>query len=69
MFIEKAFPYDITRVTRPEEGFDLIVGVNGQETMTGEEFITAVEEHKPGETIILNVVRDGKLIELPIVLK
>ena len=69
VIIEKAFPYDITRVTRPEEGFDLIVGVNGQETMTGEEFITAVEEHKPGETIILNVVRDGKLIELPIVLK
>jgi len=36
---------------------------------TGEDFITAVEEHAPGETILLNVLRRGQKIELPVVLK
>ena len=51
-----------------KEGFDLINAVNGQPVKTGEDFITAVEEHAPGETIELTVTRQGQVIQLPIVL-
>ncbi len=61
--------YQTQNVVRPEGGFDIITGVNGQNVRTGEDFITAVEEHGPGETIVLNVLRNGRQIELPIVLK
>ena len=57
------------RSVRPDEGFDLIMGVNDQPVRTGEDFITAVEEHEPGETLTLNVLRDGKEIRPPLVLK
>lgn len=61
--------YRTQRVKRPEGGFDVIWGVNGVPVKTGEDFITAVEEHAPGETIALNVLRRGQKIELPVVLK
>ncbi len=61
--------YQTRHVKRPEGGFDVIFGVNGTPVKTGEDFITAVEEHAPGETIILNVLRRGQKIELPVVLK
>ena len=57
--------YQSRQVVRPDEGFDLIMGVNDQPVRTGEDFITAVEEHEPGETLTLNVLRDGKEIRLP----
>ncbi|MDD3587451.1 MAG: trypsin-like peptidase domain-containing protein [Thermoguttaceae bacterium] len=55
------------RISRPRE-IDIIVGVNGQRTRTGEEFIMAIEEHKPGETVELNIIRRGQKVNLPIVL-
>ena len=61
--------YRTQQVKRPEGGFDVIFGVNGAPVKTGEDFITAVEEHAPGETIVLNVLRRGQKIELPVVLK
>ena len=61
--------YQTQEQVRPEGGFDIITGVNGQRVKTGEDFITAVEEHEPGETIVLNVLRGGRNIDLRVVLK
>ncbi|MBP3530380.1 MAG: trypsin-like peptidase domain-containing protein [Thermoguttaceae bacterium] len=61
--------YQTRQIHRPEEGFDVIFGVNGAPVKTGEDFITAVEEHAPGETITLNILRRGQKIDLPVVLK
>ncbi|MBR5242918.1 MAG: trypsin-like peptidase domain-containing protein [Thermoguttaceae bacterium] len=61
--------YRTSQIKRPEEGFDVIFGVNGVPVKTGEDFITAVEEHAPGETITLNILRRGQKISLPVVLK
>ncbi len=52
----------------PKGGVDFIVGVNGQPIHSGEDFISLVEEHKPGEKVILNIIREGKQQELPVVL-
>ena len=51
-----------------EGGSDLIIGVNGQPVRSGEDFIALIEEHKPGEKVILNIRREGKTRELPVVL-
>ncbi len=52
----------------PKGGVDMIVGVNGQPIHSGEEFISLVEEHQPGEEVVLNIIREGKQRELPVVL-
>ncbi|MDO4586948.1 MAG: trypsin-like peptidase domain-containing protein [Planctomycetia bacterium] len=57
-----------TKIVPPDGGMDIIVGVNGQQIRTGEEFITLVEDHRSGETIKLNIIRQGEPMELPIVL-
>ena len=56
------------RALSPKEGMDLIIGVNGQPTRSGEAFITAIEEHRPGETVQLNIIRKGQKMSLPVVL-
>ncbi len=65
----KGMSYQTQEQVRPEGGIDIITDVNGQRVKTGEDFITAVEEHGPGETITLNVLRQGAQINLPVVLK
>lgn len=47
---------------------DLIVGVNGQKTLNVDEFLSAVESHRPGETVTLFIIREDKPMRLDIVL-
>ncbi len=53
----------------PKEGMDLIVSVNGQKVRTVQEFIGIVEEHKPGDTVILGVIRNNNTEELRLQLR
>ncbi|MFO0978592.1 MAG: trypsin-like peptidase domain-containing protein [Planctomycetaceae bacterium] len=48
---------------------DLIVGVNGKKTLKPDEFLSEVESHRPGEKITIEVMRDGKIVSVPIVLE
>lgn len=52
----------------PKGGVDIIVGVNGQPVRSGEEFITLIEEHKPGDKVELDIVRGDKKGKLPVIL-
>ena len=45
---------------------DLIVGVNGQPVKTLDEMLTAIEAHRPGEKITLQVERNGQKVDVPI---
>jgi S1-C subfamily serine protease len=47
---------------------DLIVGVDGKKISSVDEFLTAIEAKRPGETVTLRVMRDGRNIEIPLVL-
>ncbi len=67
-FSQNGNDYITEKVINPEKGFDIIIGVNGNPTKTGEEFITAVEEHKPGETIQLDIIRNRKKTSISVVL-
>ncbi len=47
---------------------DLIVGVDGEQVRTVEEFLSIVESHEPGDKITVNVIRDGRRVDLPVTL-
>ncbi|KUP20939.1 trypsin-like peptidase domain-containing protein [Paenibacillus sp. DMB5] len=46
--------------------YDIITGVNGTKYATSQELITYIQSLKVGDKITLNVVRDGKTLELPV---
>jgi len=39
---------------------DIIVAINGEQTTNNDELLTALESHKPGDTVRVTVVRDGR---------
>ena len=45
---------------------DMIVAVEHKRVRSVEELLTEVEKHRPGETIRVTVVRDGKPIDIPV---
>jgi S1-C subfamily serine protease len=45
---------------------DIIVAVNGKKTPTAEEFLTIVERHKPGETVELTILRQGRTAQVKV---
>ncbi|GHT26452.1 serine protease [Planctomycetales bacterium] len=48
---------------------DIITGVNGIPVKKADDFTAVVDEHKPGDQMILDVLRKGKQIQVPITLE
>lgn len=48
---------------------DIIVGVNGKETLKPDEFLSEVESHRPGDEITIEVIRGGRRISIPVTLE
>ncbi len=46
--------------------YDIITGANGKKYATSQDLITYIQTLKVGDKITLNVVRDGKTLELPV---
>ncbi len=59
----------VTFETRDITRADVIVGVNGKKTLKPDEFLSEVESHRPGDKISIEVLRDGKVISVQLVLK
>jgi S1-C subfamily serine protease len=57
----------IRRTIDPDSA-DMIVAVEHKRVHTLDELLTEVEKHRPGQTIRVTVVRDGKPIDIPVVL-
>ncbi len=47
---------------------DEIIAIDGQRVETLEEFLTAIDRRKPGETAKLKVLREGREVTLDLVL-
>jgi S1-C subfamily serine protease len=45
---------------------DLIVGVNGKDTRKVDEFLSEVESHRPGDIVVVQIIRDGEAIEVEV---
>jgi len=65
MKVVQLAPGSIFRTPDPDSA-DLIVAVEHKRVRTVEELLTEVEKHRPGETIRVTVVRDGKPIDIPV---
>jgi len=59
----------VTFETRDITRADVIVGVNGKKTLKPDEFLSEVESHRPGDKISIEVLRDGAVISVQLVLK
>ncbi|MNN06867.1 putative serine protease HtrA [compost metagenome] len=46
--------------------YDIITGINGTKYATSQDLITYIQSLKVGDKVTLNVVRDGKTLELPV---
>jgi serine protease Do len=46
--------------------YDVILGVNGSKIKTNEELITKIKTLKVGDTVTLNIIRDGKKIDVKV---
>lgn len=46
--------------------YDVITGVDGKNYATSDKLVEAVQSHKVGDQAVLNVIRDGKAIELTV---
>ncbi len=60
------FVSEVTRIDR--EGADLVVAVGGQPVRTVDDFLSAVETKSPGENVLFTVRREGRQLDIPVVL-
>jgi S1-C subfamily serine protease len=56
----------VVRPTLDIDTADLIVAIEHKRVRTGEELLTEVEKHRPGETIRVTVVRDGNPTDISV---
>jgi S1-C subfamily serine protease len=47
---------------------DIIVAVDGQPVESASAFVEKIEEHKPGEQVVLTILRGGQQMRVPVVL-
>jgi len=59
-------PFVVERVDR--KAADLIVGLNGKEITTVDDFLGDIESHDPGDTVVITVRRSGQELQIPVVL-
>lgn len=48
---------------------DVIISVNGTATKKADDFTAVIDDHKPGDQLILDVLRNGKIVQVPVVLE
>lgn len=60
------FVYEESRIDR--EYADVVVSVDGQPVKTVDEFLTAVESRRPGDEVVLGVLRENQLLAIRVTL-
>ena len=45
---------------------DMIVGVDGEEVATADDFLGAIEKHQPGDVVNITIVREGRKQRVPV---
>jgi S1-C subfamily serine protease len=60
------FVYEVQTIDRTAA--DLIVGVDGKPTLTVEDFLNEIESREPGQRVMINIIREGKEMSIPVIL-
>jgi S1-C subfamily serine protease len=58
------FVYETEGVDR--NSADLIVGVDGQKITTADEFLSIIEARRPGDEVVVSVVRENREVRIPV---
>ncbi len=58
--------YDVER--QDPSSSDIIVAVNGQPVDSASAFVDKIEDHQPGEQVVLTILRQGRQMEVPVTL-
>jgi putative serine protease PepD len=59
----------VYEVERPDpSAADTIVAINGEAVDSAGAFVEKLEEHRPGEQIVLTIIRDGQELQVPVTL-
>ena len=45
---------------------DVIIAVDGKQVATADEFLTAIESKRPGDEVVLSIVREGRQFDVAI---
>jgi S1-C subfamily serine protease len=61
-------PFEYRVVSIDREGADHIVAIDGAPIRTPEEFLAAMDAHRPGDRVVLTVLREGVERKVPLVL-
>ncbi len=61
------FVYQYQTVDR--SAADLIVGVDGKPAKTSDDFLDAIESRRAGEQVMINIIRSGREMQVPLVLE
>jgi S1-C subfamily serine protease len=61
-------PFVQTQQKQDREYADLIIAVDGQPVETGSALIEAIEAHKPGDQIVLTIIREGQTQQVRVTL-
>jgi S1-C subfamily serine protease len=59
-------PLVMERVDR--SAADLIVGIDDEPVATAEDFLSFIDEKKPGQQVVLTIIREGKRLRVPVIL-
>jgi S1-C subfamily serine protease len=62
-------PFVVEHRTIDQSAADLIVGVDGKPIKTADDFLDAIESKRPGEQVIIRVIRGGQERQVPLVLE
>jgi S1-C subfamily serine protease len=58
--------YDVER--NDTSGADIIVAIDGQPVESAATFVDKMEEHQPGESVVLTILRQGRQMQVPVTL-
>jgi S1-C subfamily serine protease len=58
--------YDIER--HDPSGADIILALNGQPVESASSFVDKMEDHQPGERVVLTILRQGRQVQVPVTL-
>lgn len=65
---ERRGPFVVEKRRVDRSQADTIVSVDGRKVASGDEFLTNIERHRPGEEALLGVIRGGQIVEVPVTL-
>lgn len=61
-------PYIVEETRIDQSQADLIVAVDGQRVRTVDDLLTIVEQKEPGNQVVLSLMREGAVVEVPVTL-